>query len=216
MRIKLSIGLCALALAGLTVGCSGSDTTNANANANTADPNAATANANASPANPTMGQAPTGTDPTQGITPGPNPPTPGKDNSEIQIAMDTKTGDVTETRTFKNNKNVTKVVRTTSGTKRTVTVYNSKGQSKTLPESKIDSAMDETGDALAAAAGWTVEKSKDAASATKEGAETVIDKTVQGSKTVGEKTVDGAKKVGEKTVEGAKKGANKVKDVVTP
>lgn len=214
MRIKLSIGLCALALAGLSVGCSGGDTTNANANAT--NPAAATANANASPANPTMAQAPTGTDPTQGITPGPNPVTPGKDNSEIQIAMDTKTGDVTETRTFKNNKNITKVVRTTSGTKRTVTVYNSKGQSKTLPESKIDSAMDETGDALAAAAGWTVEKSKDVAETTKDGAETVIDKTVKGSKTVGEKTVEGAKTVGEKTVEGTKKGVNKVKDAVTP
>lgn len=212
MRTKIFVGLCVLALGSVTAGCSSSET-NANATAPNANNPTLTADANVNAANnPTLTQNPTGPDPTQGITPGPNPPTAGKDNSKIQIAMDPKTGDVTETRTFENNKNVTKVVRTTSGTKRTVTVYNSKGQSKTLPESKIDSAMDETGDALATAAGWTVEKSKDVGEATKEGAETVIDKTVKGSKTVGDKTVEGAKK----TVDATKKGVNKVKDAVTP
>lgn len=216
MRIKLLIGLCVLALAGLAAGCSGDST-----NANTANANM-DANANASPANPTLAQNPTGTDPTQTMSPQPNPPRSAGDDSEIQTTMDSN-GDVIETRTFKNNKNVTKIVRTTKGTNSTVKVYNAKGESKDLPKDKVKDAMTETGDALASAAGWTVDKTKDAASATKEGAETVVDKTKdgaravgEGAKTVGEKTAEGAKTVGEKTAEGAKKGAKKVKDALTP
>jgi len=213
VRMKLSLTLCALALAAVVSGCSKSDNTNATANTNATDPNAT---ANASPANPTVGQNPTGTDPTQTMTPQPNPAMPGPDNSEVQTAMDTN-GVVTETRTFKNNKYITKVVRTTrDGTNRTVKVYNAKGESKNLPKDKVENAMKESGDALAAAAGWTVDKSKDAASATKEGAEVVADKTTEGAKTVADKTVQGAKKVGQKTAEGAKKGAKTIKNAVTP
>jgi len=215
VRHNLSLGVGVLALSALMFGCSKSDNTNGVANNNPTDPNAGTVNANASPINPTIGQNPTGTDPTQNMTPQPNPAVAGPDNSEVQISMD-QNGIVTETRTFKNNKHVTKVVRTTDGTKRTVKVYNAKGESRELPKDKIEGAMKETGDALAAAAGWTVDKSKDAASATKEGAETVVEKTTEGAKTVADKTVEGAKKVGSKTVEGAKKGANAVKDAVTP
>jgi len=217
VRIKLLIGLCVLALAGLSAGCSGDST-----NTNTAATNPADANVNASPANPTMAQNPTGTDPTQNMQPQPNPPRAGADDSEIQTTMDSN-GDVVETRTFKNNKNVTKIVRTTKGTNSTVKVYNAKGESRDLPKDKVKDAMTETGDALASAAGWTVEKSKDAASATKDVAVTAADKTKEGArtvgegaKTVGEKTVEGAKTVGEKTAEGAKKGAKKVKDALTP
>lgn len=220
MRIKLLIGLCVLALAGLAAGCS-SDTTNVNANVNATNPNG-TANANASPANPTLAQNPTGTDPTQSMSPQPNPGRPAADNSEIQTTMD-PSGDVVETRTFKNNKNVSKVVVTTHGTTRTAKVYNAKGDSKDLPKEKVKGALEDTGDALASAAGWTVDKTKDAAAATKEGASTVIDKTKEGAQTVGEKgkdiggkVVEGAKTVGEKTAEGAKKGAKKVKDAITP
>lgn len=213
MRIKLSIGLCGLLMAALVSGCSKSDSTNA-ANANATDPNAA--NANASPVNPTLAQNPTGTDPTQNVAVQPNPSVAGPDNSEVQTIMD-QNGVVTETRTFKSNKYVTKVVRTTrDGTNRTVKVYNAKGESRNLPKDKVESAMKDTGDALAAAAGWTVDKSKDAASATKEGAAMVADKTTEGAKTVADKTVEGAKKVGSKTAEGAKKGAKTVKDAVTP
>ncbi len=214
MRIKLSMGICLLALAGLGVGCSG-DSGNVNANANATNPTTTT-DANVSPANnPTLAQNPPGTDPTQNMSPQPAPGVAGPDNSEVKTEMGPD-GVVTETRTFKNNKNVTKVVRTTNGTNRTVKVYNAKGQSKDLPKDKVEDAMKETGDALATAAGWTVEKSKDAASATKDGATVVGEKTVEGAKTVGEKTAEGAKKVGEKTVEGAKKGARAVKDAVTP
>lgn len=213
MRIKLSIGLCVLALAALVTGCSKNDSAAA-PNANATDPNAA--NANTSPVNPTTTAQPTGTDPTQNVTVQPNPPVAGPDNSEVQTIMD-QNGVVTETRTFKNNKNITKVVRTTTdGTNRTVTVYNAKGEKRNLPKDKVENAMKDTGDALASAAGWTVDKSKDAASATKEGADVVIDKTTEGAKTVADKTVQGAKKVGSKTAEGAKKGAKAVKDAVTP
>jgi hypothetical protein len=214
VRNKFSIGLFLLALVAMSVGCSKAEDQNTAANTNAANPN--TANSNASPINPTLAQVPTGTDPTQTMTPQPNPAVAGPDNSEVQTVMD-QNGVVTETRTFKNNKYVTKVVRTTrDGTDRTVKVYNAKGESKSLPKDKVENAMKESGDALAAAAGWTVDKSKDVASATKEGAETVADKTTEGAKTVADKTVQGAKKVGSKTVEGAKKGANAVKDAVTP
>ena len=215
MRIKLSIGLCVLALAAAASGCSKSDNTNATANANSAGPN--TASANTSPVNPTTGQNSTGTDPTQNVAVKPNPPSAAPDNSEIQTVMDPNDGSVTETRTFKNNKYVTKVVRTTrDGTNRTVRVYNAKGESRALAKDKVENAMKDSGDAIAAAAGWTVDKSKDAASATKEGAEVVVDKTTEGAKTVADKTVQGAKKVGSKTAEGAKKGAKAVKNAVTP
>lgn len=213
MRIKLSIGLALLTLTVIGAGCSKADNTKTEGT-NPADPN--TASANTSPVNPTMTQVPTGTDPTQNVAVQPNPAVAGPDNSEVQTVMD-QTGVVTETRTFKNNKYVTKVVRTTSdGTNRTVKVYNSKGESRTLSKDKVENAMKETGDALAAAAGWTVDKSKDAASATKEGALTVAEKTTEGAKTVAEKTVEGAKKVGSKTAAGAKKGANAVKDAIVP
>ena len=214
MRIKLSIGLALLTLTVIGAGCPKADNTKTEGT-NPADPN--TASANTSPVNPTMTQVPTGTDPTQNVAVQPHPARSGPDNSEIQIEMDNNNGSVTETRTFKNNKYVTKVVRTTrDATNRSVTVYNAKGESKTLPKDKIESAMDATGDALAAAAGWTVDKSKDAASATKEGALTVAEKTTEGAKTVAEKTVEGAKKVGSKTAAGAKKGANAVKDAIVP
>lgn len=217
MRTKLSISLCVLALGIVSAGCSGSDNAaNANANAATTT-NPASANASVSPGtNPTLTDVPAGTDPTQNMKPQPNPGVTQPDGSVVQTEMDSN-GVVTETRTFTNNKNVTKIVRTTKdGTNRTVKVYNAKGESKDLPKNKVEDAMKESGDALAAAAGWSVDKTKDAASATKDGAETVIDKTKDGAKTVSEKTVEGSKKVAEKTVEGAKKGANKVKDAVTP
>lgn len=213
MRIKFSIGLCVIVLTAIGAGCSKSDTTNT-ASTNPTDPNAASSNA--SPVNPTLNASPTGTDPTQNVAVQTNPAVAGPDNSEVQTIMD-QNGDVTETRTFKNNKNITKVVRTTrDATNRTVTVYNAKGEKKNLAKDKVEGAMKETGDALAAAAGWTVDKSKDVASATQEGAEIVVDKTKEGAKTVADKTVQGAKKVGSKTVQGAKKGANAVKDAVTP
>lgn len=213
MRIKLSVFLCVIALTAIASGCSKSDNTNTAAT-NPTDPNAA--NSNSSPVNPTLGQNPTGPDPTQNMTPQPNPAVAGPDNSEVQTIMD-QNGVVTETRTFKNNKYVTKVVRTTKdGTNRTVEVYNAKGEKRNLPKDKVESAMKDTGDALASAAGWTVDKSKDAASEAKDAAEVVADKTTEGAKTVADKTVTGAKKVGSKTAEGAKKGAKAVKDAVTP
>jgi histone H3/H4 len=213
VRIKLLGGLCVVALAAVGAGCSKSDDPKT-ATTNPTDANVASANT--SPVNPTLNASPTGTDPTQNVAVQPNPAVAGPDNSEVQTIMD-ENGVVIETRTFKNNKNITKVVSTTrDGTNRTVTVYNAKGESRNLPKDKIDNAMKETGDALAAAAGWTVDKSRDAASATKEGAEVVVDKTKEGAKTVADKTVQGARKAGSKTVEGAKKGANAVKDAVTP
>jgi hypothetical protein len=213
VRFKLLISLFVLGVLALGVGCSKADNTNT-AGTNPTDPTAASANA--SPVNPTLNVTPTGVDPTQNVAVQQNPAMAGPDNSEVQTIMDS-TGVVTETRTFKNNKNITKVVRITrDGTNQTVTVYNSKGESKNLPKNMVDNAMKESGDALAAAAGWTVSKSKDAASATKDGAETVVDKTTEGAKTVADKTVQGAKKVGSKTVDGAKKGANAIKNAVTP
>lgn len=165
------------------------------------------------------------------------------DNSEIEV---TEAGGVkTETRTFKEHEHVERVVVTTREGKRTARVYARTGEYKDLPESDVERALEATGSALAGAAGFVADKSKDAASATKEGVEraadktgdfaseakdktegalkktgeaakTVGEKTADGAKTVAEKTGDAAKTAGKKTAEGAKKVGGAVKDAVTP
>ena len=159
---------------------------------------------------------------------------PAPDNSEIttSVAAD---GTKTETRTFKNNPRISKVVVTThkDGT-RTVKAISPSGEER---EVKTDeNVLEATGDKVAEGAGFVAEKSKDAVgeagdkaedvkdktvSTTKkvanevgDKAEDVKDKTVSTTKTVGQKSVEGAKKVGDKTVEGAKKAGSAVKKVI--
>jgi hypothetical protein len=162
---------------------------------------------------------------------------PGPDNSEITTSTDAN-GVRTETRVFRGNPRVTKVVVTTRNGVRTTRIYSSKGEEKELSSTDSRNALEETGDAVADAAGFVADKTvegaekavevgKTAAEKTADTTKTVADKTADGAKKVGEKTADGAKKVGEKTAEGAKKvgektaeGAKKagkaIKRAVTP
>ena len=139
---------------------------------------------------------------------------PGPDNSEISTTVDAD-GTRTETRTFRNNPRVSKVVVTTrkDGT-RTVKVTSRSGEEKVVDTT--EDVLKATGDKVADGAGFVADKAEDAkdetVSAAKEAgdkAEDVKDKTVSTSKAVGEKTVEGAKVVGEKSVEGAKKVGSK-------
>ena len=102
------------------------------------------------------------------------------DNSEITTATD-NTGVKTETRTFRNNPRVSRVVVTTRGGTRTTTVYSPSGEEKDLGTNSPD-VLHATGDAIADSAGWVKDKSLTAADKTKEGAKTAADKTVDVSK----------------------------------
>jgi hypothetical protein len=217
LRIKFIAGFCILALSALAAGCAD--------NSNTANSNTTTTN--------TVATTTTTTEANMNAV----EPSKVSDAADSEISETTDTsGAKVQTRTFRNDTRVSKVVvTTTKAGKRTAKVYpRDGGAPRDLPENKVESALQATGNTLADAAGFVVDKTKDAASATKEGAQKVGEKTVEGAKTVGEKTAEGAKTVGsktaegaktvgEKTVEGAKKageGAKKVggkiKDAVTP
>ena len=136
------------------------------------------------------------------------------DGSEVMTMID-ENGTKTETRVFRNNPRVARVVVTTprSG-KRTVRVYSPQGEEKEVND--VGDALEVTGDKLADAAGWIADKGEDAIGETGDKLEDVGDKTVEGAKTVGEKTASGAKTVGKKTASGAKKVGGAIKDAVTP
>ena len=126
----------------------------------------------------------------------------GPDNSEITTTTDAN-GVTTETRVFKNNPRVSKVVVTTRNGQRTTQVYSASGQESDV-KSDVVNGLEATGNAIADAAGWVGDKTVAGAKATGEGAKTVGEKTVEGAKTVGSKTAEGAKVAGSKTAEGAK------------
>jgi len=160
---------------------------------------------------------------------------PGPDNSEISTTTDAN-GVKTETRTFKNNPHISKIVVTTKNGVKTARVYSRNGEEKELSNSQSQNVLEETGDAIANSAGFVASKTvegaekakdktvegaekakdvgSDAAAKTKDTAKVVGEKTVSGAKTVTAKTVEGAKKAGEKTTEAAKKTGNAVKKVL--
>ncbi|HSS21003.1 MAG TPA: hypothetical protein VLL54_13090 [Pyrinomonadaceae bacterium] len=148
---------------------------------------------------------------------------PAPDNSEITTTVDNN-GVKTETRVFHDNPRISRVVVTTRDGKRTTTVYGPSGESKDVGD-HIGDGLSATGNALADAAGFVADKSKDVGHETKEGAATVADKTTDTAKKVGDKTADtartvgaktesGAKTVRDKTVEGAKKTGKAIKKIV--
>ena len=166
-------------LAALTGACTKNDTANANANAN----------ANATAENATAA----------GTT------RPGPDNSEVTTSVDAN-GTRTETRTFKNNPRISKVVVTTRNGERTVRAYSPSGEER---EVKTDeNVLEAAGDKVASAAGFVADKAEDVPGEAKSAAKTVGDKTGD----VADKTVSTTKKAGEKTVEGAKTVGNEVGD----
>jgi hypothetical protein len=138
---------------------------------------------------------------------------PGPDNSEITTTVDSN-GVRTETRTFRNNPRVSRVVVTTRNGNRTARAYSQSGEEKEVND--VGDVLEVTGDKIADGVGWLADKGEDVGGKTAEGAKTVGEKTAEGAKTVGEKTAEGAKTVGEKTAEGAKKTGKAIKKAVTP
>lgn len=139
---------------------------------------------------------------------------PGPDGSEITTSVDAN-GVRTETRVFKGNPRVSKVVVTTRDGKRTTTVYSPSGESHDLKDD-VGDALSATGNALADGAGWVADKTVEGVKEAGDKLEDVGDQTAKGAKKVGKATVEGAKTVGEKTAEGAKKAGSAIKKAVTP
>ncbi len=193
MRKKLLIGIMIAALAILATACSQANESNGNTNA--------AANTNTSNTASTS------------IT------TTGPDNSEITTTTDSN-GVKTETRTFKDNSRVSRVVVTTHNGNRTVQVYSASGEQKDVSNNEPPDVLHATGDAIADGAGWVKDKSVTAYDKTKEGtekvADTTVDTTKKVAKKVGDKTVDTTETVVDKTKEGAKKTGKAIKKVVTP
>ncbi len=133
----------------------------------------------------------------------------GPDNSEITTTTDAN-GVKTETRVFRNNPRVSRVVVTTRSGNRTVRAYSPTGEEKEVND--VGDALEATGEKIAQAANFVADKVEDVPGAAKKGAEEVADK----AEDVAGKTAKGAKTVGKKTVEGAKKAGSKIKDAVTP
>lgn len=193
MRKEILTGIMIAALAILATACSQTNESNGNTNA--------AANTNTSDTASTS------------MT------TTGPDNSEITTTTDSN-GVKTETRTFKDNPRVSKVVVTTRNGNRTVAVYSASGEQKDVSKNEPPDVLHATGDAIADGAGWVKDKSVTAYDKTKEGTEKVADKTVDTTKTVSkkvaDKTVDTTETVVDKTKEGAKKTGRAIKKVVTP
>jgi len=148
--------------------------------------------------------------------------TEGPDNSEITTTNDN--GVRTETRTFRDNPRISKVVVTTKEGNKTVKAYSPSGEEVEV-KSAPEKALDASGNAIADSAGWakdkggdvldkTKETSKDVGEKTVEGTEKVVNKGADTAKTVGSKTKQGTKAVVNKTEEGAKKATNAVKKVI--
>ena len=138
---------------------------------------------------------------------------PGPDNSEITRTTDAN-GIVTETRVFRDNPRISRVVVTTNNGTRTARAYSPAGEEREI--SDVEDALEATGDTLASAAGFVGDKAEDVIDETAEGAKRVGEKTVDTAEKVGDRAAEGAKKVGKKTAEGAKKAGKTVKDAVTP
>lgn len=200
MRSKLLLTICLLIPGALAIGCSSANTNNASN----------TTNANASNTTSVTNTSTTTTTATN---------TSGEYETTI-----TNDGVLRiETRAYRNNPRISKVEITTRDGKRTARVTSTTGETRDIPEEKVESVINGTADAIADAAGFVTDKSKDAASAVKEGGEKAVDKgkegaqkVAEGAKTVGEKAVDGTKTAAEKTAEGAKKAGKAVKNAVTP
>ncbi len=147
--------------------------------------------------------------------------TTGPDNSEIVTTN--VNGVRTETRTFRDNPRVSRVVVTTRDGRTTAKAYSPGGEERELSEP--EKALNATGEAIADSAGWVKDKSveaydkskdvgKDVVDKTKEGTNKVVDKSTDAAKTIGSKTKEGAETVVDKTKEGAKKTTKAVKKVI--
>src|SRR6267142_2009446 len=83
--------------------------------------------------------------------------TTAPDNSEVTTTTD-KNGVKTETRTFKNNPRVSKVVVTTRNGVRTAKVYSASGEEKDIANANDPNLLEATGEKIADAAGGVKKK----------------------------------------------------------
>ena len=133
--------------------------------------------------------------------------TAGPDDTEIITTNEN--GVRTETRTFRNNPRVAKVVVTTRDGKTTAKAYSPSGEERELSEP--EKALNATGEAIADSAGWVKDKSVDVFDKSKDVGKDVVDKTKDTTKTVADKTVEGTNKVIDKTTSTAKTAGSKTK-----
>lgn len=134
------------------------------------------------------------------------------DNSEVMTMVDAN-GVKTETRTFRNNPRISKVVVTTRNGIKTGKAVSPSGDERDLDENEVEEALEATGEKVAAAAGFVAENAAPVANEIGDKAEDAKDKTVSGAKKVGSEVGDKTEDVKDETVSGAKKvgsGAKKV------
>ena len=81
-------------------------------------------------------------------------PVQGPDNSEITTSTDAS-GTKTETRTFRNNPHISKVVVTTRDGRRTVRAYSPSGEEREVTTD--ENVLEATGDKVASAAGFVAD-----------------------------------------------------------
>ena len=142
------------------------------------------------------------------------------DNSEIITTTDSS-GTQTQTRVFRDNPRIAKVVVTTRDGRRTTTVYSKTGESKEINDA--GDVLNATGDKIADAAGWVAAKTEPAVNEVGDKAEDVGDKAVSVGKEVGDKAEDvadktksTAKTVANKSTDAAKKTGKTIKKVIDP
>lgn len=138
---------------------------------------------------------------------------PGPDNSEITTTTDAS-GVKTETRVFRDNPRIARVVVTTRDGRRTAKAYSPSGEERDIDD--VDDALVATGETIADGAGFIADKAEDIAGESKDAVQKAGEKTVDAAEKVGDKTAEGAKKVGKKTADAAKKTGKAIKDAVTP
>ena len=139
---------------------------------------------------------------------------PAPDNSEVMTMVDAN-GVKTETRTFRNNPRISKVVVTTRNGVKTGKAVSPSGEERDLDTNEVEEALEATGEKVAAAAGFVADNAAPVANEIGDKAEDVKDKTVSGAKKVGSEVGDKSEDVKDETVSGAKKvgsGAKKVAD----
>ena len=137
---------------------------------------------------------------------------PAPDNSEVMTMVDAN-GVRTETRTFRNNPRISKVVVTTRNGVKTGKAVSPSGEERDLDTNEVEEALEATGEKVAAAAGFVADNAAPVANEIGDKAEDVKDQTVSGAKKVGSEVGDKTEDVKDETVSGAKKvgtGAKKV------
>ncbi|HEX9918003.1 MAG TPA: hypothetical protein VGA87_02485, partial [Pyrinomonadaceae bacterium] len=117
---------------------------------------------------------------------------------QVEVVTTEVEGVRTQTRTFRNNPRVERVVVTTDTRtgKRTARVYTSGGQVRDLPEGKVDQALTATGDAVADAAGFVGDKAADVGRGAADKAEDVGRGVADKAEDVGRGAADKAEDVG--------------------